>query len=103
MTASQPIYEQPVLFVRHWRYRNAELCPTRSNLLCTPFQSALPDQLVHLVGIALGHPTLPSKLIPSSFCASTANSIGSCFSTSRAKPLTISATAASASRPRDMA
>ena len=46
------------------------------------------------------HPTLPSKLIPSSFCASTANSIGSCFSTSRAKPLTISATALSVSRPR---
>ena len=41
------------------------------------------------------HPTLPSRLIPSSFCASTANSIGSCFSTSRAKPLTISATASS--------
>ena len=28
------------------------------------------------------HPTLPSKLIANSFCASTANSIGSCFSTS---------------------
>ncbi len=24
------------------------------------------------------HPTLPSRLMPSSFCASTANSIGSC-------------------------
>ena len=46
------------------------------------------------------HPTLPSRLIPSSFCASTANSIGSCFNTSRAKPLTISATALSASSPR---
>ena len=45
------------------------------------------------------HPTLPSRLIPSSFCASTANSIGSCFSTSRAKPLTISATAASGVEP----
>ena len=41
------------------------------------------------------HPTLPSSEIPSSFCASTANSIGSCCKTSRAKPLTISATAAS--------
>jgi len=41
------------------------------------------------------HPTDPSRLIPSSFCASTANSIGSCCSTSLAKPLTISATAAS--------
>src|SRR4051812_24212805 len=46
------------------------------------------------------HPTLPSRLIPRSFCASTANSIGNCFSTSRAKPLTISATALSASSPR---
>ena len=42
-------------------------------------------------------PTLPSRLMPSSFCASTANSIGSCLSTSRAKPLTIRATASSAS------
>ena len=41
------------------------------------------------------HPTDPSSEIPNSFCASTANSIGSCCSTSRAKPLTISATAAS--------
>ena len=48
-------------------------------------------------------PTLPSKLIPSSFCASTANSIGSCFSTSRAKPLTISATAASCVEPAAIA
>src|SRR3546814_7627024 len=40
------------------------------------------------------HPMLPSRLIPSSFCASTANTIGSCCSTSFAKPLTISDTAA---------
>ena len=46
------------------------------------------------------HPTLPSRLIPNNFCASTANSIGSCCSTSRAKPLTISATASSWLRPR---
>ena len=49
------------------------------------------------------HPTEPSKLIPSSFCASTANSIGNCCSTSFAKPLTISATASSASSPRCIA
>ena len=36
-------------------------------------------------------PTLPSRLIASSFCASTANSIGSSCITSRQKPLTISA------------
>lgn len=49
------------------------------------------------------HPTLPSNEIPSSFCASTANSIGSCLSTSRAKPLTINATASSAESPRCIA
>src|SRR5262249_40562154 len=36
------------------------------------------------------HPTLPSRLTARSFCASTANSIGSSFNTSRQKPLTIS-------------
>src|SRR5690606_31991878 len=51
----------------------------------------------------LGHPTLPSRLIPSSFCASTANSIGNCCSTSLAKPLTISATASSCPSPRCIA
>src|SRR3546814_7882105 len=51
----------------------------------------------------LFHPTLPSRLIPRSFWASTANSMGSCCSTSRQKPFTISATASSAESPRDMA
>ena len=51
----------------------------------------------------LFHPTLPSRLIPSSFCASTANSIGSCCSTSLAKPLTIRATASSCDNPRCIA
>ena len=45
-------------------------------------------------------PTEPSRLIEISFCASTANSIGSCCSTSLTKPLTTSATASSAERPR---
>src|SRR5262245_53458572 len=39
------------------------------------------------------HPTLPSRLIEISFCASTANSMGSCCRTSFTKPLTTSATA----------
>ncbi len=38
--------------------------------------------------------------VPSSFCASTANSIGSCCSTSLTKPLTTSAVASSADMPR---
>src|ERR1700681_2330931 len=45
-------------------------------------------------------PTEPSRLIEMSFCASTANSIGNCWSTSLTKPLTTSATASSAERPR---
>src|SRR5262249_11150724 len=45
-------------------------------------------------------PTEPSRLIEISFCASTANSIGSCCSTSLTKPLTTSATASSAESPR---
>lgn len=47
------------------------------------------------------HPTLPSRLTAISFWASTANSMGSCCSTSRTKPLTTSATASSSDRPRD--
>src|SRR6185437_1014649 len=46
------------------------------------------------------HPTLPSSEIEISFCASTANSIGSCCSTSLTKPLTTSAVASSADMPR---
>src|SRR5690606_166122 len=36
------------------------------------------------------HPTLPSRLMPINFCASTANSIGSSWITSRTNPFTIS-------------
>src|SRR5689334_14533884 len=46
------------------------------------------------------HPTLPSRLMPSSRCASTANSIGSSLKTSLQKPFTIIETASSAERPR---
>src|SRR5256885_7710252 len=46
------------------------------------------------------HPTLPSRLIPSSRCASTANSIGSSLKTSLQNPLTIIETASSADKPR---
>src|SRR5216684_4824563 len=45
-------------------------------------------------------PTLPSRLIEISFCASTANSIGSCCSTSFTKPLTTRPTASSCDSPR---
>src|SRR5262249_40635461 len=48
------------------------------------------------------YPTLPSRLTEMSFCASTANSIGSCCSTSLTKPLTTSATASSSESPRCM-
>ena len=46
------------------------------------------------------HPTLPSNEIANNFCASTANSIGSLFITSRAYPPTIRLTAFSVSIPR---
>ena len=45
------------------------------------------------------YPTLPSKLIPTSFCASTANSIGSCCNTSLQNPFTINPTASSGFNP----
>src|SRR5262245_27020693 len=45
-------------------------------------------------------PTLPSVLTLSSFCASTANSIGSWRKTSLQKPLTIMLTASSVDSPR---
>ncbi len=46
------------------------------------------------------YPTDPSKLTPRSFCASTANSIGSSLNTSLQKPLTIMFTASSREMPR---
>ncbi len=46
------------------------------------------------------YPTLPSSDTPSSFCASTANSIGSSRNTSLQKPLTMRFTASSVLRPR---
>src|SRR5207237_6926494 len=45
------------------------------------------------------HPTLPSRLMPSNRCASTANSIGSSLKTSLQNPLTIIETASSADNP----
>src|SRR5438067_6170572 len=60
---------------------------------CAIFGRGSKEHVLALVDEWTRHPTLPSRLIPSNFCASTANSIGSCLSTSRAKPLTISATA----------
>jgi hypothetical protein len=46
------------------------------------------------------YPTLPSRLMLSSFCASTANSMGSSRNTSLQKPLTIMFTASSVEMPR---
>jgi len=48
----------------------------------------------------LFYPTLPSKLTPSRFWASTANSMGNSLITSLQKPLTIMDTASSADSPR---
>ena len=46
------------------------------------------------------YPTLPSRLIPTSFCASTANSMGSSLNTSLQNPLTIKDVASSGDMPR---
>src|SRR6266581_4425384 len=51
-------------------------------------------------GLRPRHPMLPSRLTLRSFCASTANSIGSSLNTSRQKPFTIIETASSAEMPR---
>src|ERR1043166_5274003 len=55
--------------------------------------------LQHQIGRFNHQPTLPSRLIEISFCASTANSIGSGCSTSLTKPFTTSPTASSWLRP----
>src|SRR5262249_31801435 len=52
------------------------------------------------IQIVRAHPTEPSSETEINFCASTANSIGSCCSTSLTKPLITSATASSADSPR---
>src|SRR6202011_2985792 len=49
---------------------------------------------------SVNQPTLPSSVMPSSCCASTANSMGSSLNTSRQNPLTIIDTACSALTPR---
>src|SRR5580658_139565 len=59
-------------------------------------QSAFPSVSFN----SLAQPTLPSRLTASSFCASTANSMGSSFRTSLQKPLTMSDSASSGERPR---
>ncbi len=60
------------------------------------------DDLKGLIA-PLHQPTDPSSEMLISFCASTANSIGSCWMTSRTKPLTIRAIASSSGMPRCMA
>ena len=84
-------------------------CPGHPLLPVPALQPASVDGRVatvdpgHDAGMAVRrrpHPTLPSRLTASSFCASTANSIGSSFRTSLQKPLTISDSASSSDRPR---
>ena len=77
-------------------------------LLSSAVQSGIADRLVLAPAIVrrdreearAHHPTLPSRLTEISFCASTANSMGSCCSTSLTNPLTTRATASSAESPR---
>src|SRR5262245_50233450 len=76
--------------------------PLPVRLLLAPPRLERGERLVELRHPPLRQPTDPSRLIEISFCASTANSIGSCCSTSRTKPLTTSATASSSESPRCM-
>ena len=63
-------------------------------------RGASPRRTTTTAFVPAHHPTDPSRETPISFCVSAMNSIGSCCSTSRTKPLTISATASSSDRPR---
>src|SRR5437764_9931303 len=67
-----------------------------------PFQdlAAVRELRMQIFDFEHHQPTLPSRLTANSFCASTANSIGSSFNTSLQKPLTISDSASSSERPR---
>jgi hypothetical protein len=76
--------------------------PARASDGATPNPDPSPIQGEGGVFVA-PHPTLPSRLMATSFCASTANSIGSCCRTSLTKPFTRSCTASSWLRPRCMA
>jgi hypothetical protein len=58
------------------------------------------SSVLSVPSVANSYPTLPSRLTSSSFCASTANSIGSSLNTLRQKPLTIIDTASSVEMPR---
>ena len=58
---------------------------------------------VQVLDLQQHQPTLPSRLMPSNRCASTANSIGNSLKTSLQNPLTIMDTASSADRPRCLA
>src|SRR5262249_21312252 len=71
----------------------------------SPATSRRPYRSVHRlapahVTLPRYQPTLPSRLTPSSFCASTANSIGRLRNTCLQKPLTIMFTASSVESPR---
>ena len=63
-------------------------------------QRNLKSSLRHTANRLIDYPTLPSKLTPNSFCASTANSIGNSRKTSLQKPLTIMLIASSKLIPR---
>ena len=80
----------------------------QSDDVCAIFQGPLNDQTVrtlfgHFHSLhKRRHPTLPSKLTPNNFCASTANSIGNSLNTSLQNPFTIMFTESSTEIPRDL-
>ena len=70
----------------------------------SPFETSLFQHVTKITQLFRHlYPTLPSKLTPNSFCASTANSIGSSLNTSLQNPLTIMLIASSRLSPRELA
>src|SRR5205823_1942132 len=82
----------------HLAGADGEVAPREDLLLA--HAGVQPPDLHHRL-LRGAHPTLPSRLTVSSFCASTANSIGSSLKTFRQNPFTIIETASSSPIPRD--
>ena len=84
----------------HLAFRDLKVEPVQNFLVIDLDVQVFDFQHDPSIPFPIPYPTLPSRLTPRSFCASTANSMGSFCSTSRQKPLTMVVTASSADRPR---
>ena len=105
----RPLLSAYLLHTIYFLLSSSALCLlTTYYLLLTLFLCPLPTYYILFTSYSLplpfalcsSYPTLPSRLICSSFCASTANSIGSLLRTSFAYPFTIKPIASSVEIPR---